>query len=146
MEFHSNQIETFCPHCKELQTCSIEKNPGEILCTHCQKVLLPNCTEDFIQNEVLNQCAACGCAHLFRQRDFNRILGVLILIVGVVFSFFTYGLSLLVVTVIDLLLYYKVKEVAVCYACSAVYRCFRGISKLEPFQLILHDHYRIVSD
>ncbi len=146
MESHSKQIETFCPHCKELQTVNEFNNLQELQCTHCKETVFSHCTDGFKTSETLNQCPACGCSHLFRQRDFNRRLGMAILMVGIVLSFFTYGISLLFVTVLDLLLYFKVKEVAVCYGCSAVFRGFQGIPKLEPFQLVLHDHYRLVSE
>lgn len=146
MEYHSKQIETFCPHCKELQTILGTENLSERRCTKCNEHVLSHGTDAFHASETLNQCPACGCTHLFRQRDFNRRLGMAILVVGIVLSFFTYGISLLFVTVLDLFLYFKVKEVAVCYGCSAVYRGYSGIPRLEPFQLVLHDHYRMVSE
>lgn len=142
----NKQIETFCPHCKELQTIVGTEDLKEKRCTKCNEHVLSHGTDAFHANETLNQCPACGCTHLYRQRDFNRRLGMAILMVGIVLSFFTYGISLLFVTGLDLFLYFKVKEVAVCYGCSAVYRGYLGIPKLEPFQLVLHDHYRMVSE
>ncbi len=139
----SKTIETFCPHCQELESASGEGDIQRIRCTKCSQSLFQNCTDDFLSHRTLNQCAACGCTHLFRQKDFNRRLGVAILVVGVVLAFFTYGISLLIVTVVDLIFYSRVKEVGVCYQCSAIYRGFPTAKDLEPFQLSLHDHYRI---
>lgn len=143
MASHSKHIETFCPHCKEMQSYSTFEKISPLECGYCHQKVFSYCTDLLIEKDILNQCPACGCAHLFRQKDFNRTLGVLILILGIGFSYLTYGISLLLVTVLDLFLYFRVKEVAVCYGCSAVFRGFKGIPKLEPFQLVLHDHYRL---
>jgi hypothetical protein len=42
--------------------------------------------------------------------------------IGAALSPFTYGVSLLICLAVDLLLYLLVKEVTLCYRCSAIYR------------------------
>lgn len=140
---YKNQIETFCPHCKELQQIVLGEGWEKADCSHCCKALFQNTTEALLKDQVLNQCPACGCTHLYRQKDFNRRIGMIILLAGIALSFFTYGISLLVVTFIDLLFYFKVKEVGVCYQCSAIFRGFKTTHRLPPFHLTLHDHYRL---
>ena len=51
------------------------------------------------------QCAVCSSTRLYRQRDFSRFLGLAVVVVGAVLVPFTYGLSLPVVFLIDLILY-----------------------------------------
>ena len=57
-----------------------------------------------------------------RQRDFPRKLGLGIVIAGVALSYHTRFISLLVATALDVLLYYVLPEVTVCYRCGAVFR------------------------
>ena len=72
------------------------------------------------------------------------MIGVFIIIVGVALSFFTYGISLVVTALIDLLIYRFVADVAICYECQAHFRGFE--MKLQGFNLSLNDHYRAIRD
>ena len=68
------------------------------------------------------RCAACGGEALYVQRDFNRKLGLGIVIVAAALMVQTRGISLLVAVLIDLLLYRLLPRITVCYACDAVHR------------------------
>jgi hypothetical protein len=88
-------------------------------------------------------CIACGHGDLYVQKDFNRQVGVAIVIVGIVFStyFFNhrqpfYAMASLVATaMIDLMIYSLVGVVTVCYSCHAVYRGFERNPEHEAFDL-----------
>ena len=84
-------------------------------------------------------CALCGCRHLYRQRDFNRALGCALVLVGAVLVPWTYGLSLLVLALVDLILYYRLPESVVCYGCDTVYRDARPAERQGEFDLLKHD-------
>jgi hypothetical protein len=94
--------------------------------------------EDFVRN-----CVGCGHDTLYVQKDFNRTLGVAIVVAGSLISlyFFSksrplYGmLALFVSAGIDFLIYSLVGEVTVCYACHAIYRGFRRNPNHGPFDL-----------
>lgn len=87
----------------------------------------------------VDRCPVCGCRHLYRQRDFNRGLGCLLVAVGAVLVPWTYGLSLVVLSLVDLALYYRLSEVVVCYRCDTVYRDARPSARQSPFELLKHD-------
>lgn len=65
---------------------------------------------------------------------------------GVALAYFTYGASLLVVTLIDWLLYRQVQEIGCCYTCGSVFRHSAKIRQLDPFSLGLHDYYKNLKD
>ncbi len=129
------EISTDCPLCKT----RVEINSNEA--RHCNEPLLPYATDRFLKEHYLNQCPACGAAHLYRQKDFNRNLGIGLVALGIALAWWTYGISLLIVTVVDWWLYRRVGEVGCCYQCSAQ---FRGaeVKHLGLFDLELHDYYR----
>lgn len=102
---------------------------------------MPFLTERMKNERVLEICAICGSSDLYRMKDFNRKLGLFILVLGIALSFFTYGVSLLLVTIIDWWLYKKVGELAVCYKCQALYRGY-ALDNIPAFNLVLFDHYR----
>ena len=91
----------------------------------------------------LQGCAACGCPELYRQRDFNQKLGLLLVAVGAILW---YALGsfwpMVAAAAIDLLLYFSLPEVAICYRCRAHHRGFEGIRSLPRFDLERHEHYR----
>lgn len=130
-----------CPSCAKRTTLLLSAD-NEPHCQGCGKPLLPYLTDDLRDEIFAPQCPVCGAAHLYRQKDFNRRLGVTLVVVGIALAYFTYGLSLLAVTLIDWFLFRRVKEVGCCYRCGLQLRKSPLVAKLEPFSLQLHDYYR----
>ncbi len=138
-------ISAKCPQCLKRGEVIFEGN-AVIPCPECHQNFLPHVTDDLMESGLLNQCPVCGCSDLYKQKDFNRKVGVGLIIVGVCLSFFTYGISLVVVTLLDWWLFRKVDEVGCCYLCRAVFRDGEVIRNLPHFDLVLHDHYRNVRE
>ncbi len=84
-------------------------------------------------------CPICACRHLYRQRDINRAWGCLLVLVGAVLVPWTYGLSLVVLALVDLALYHRLREAVVCYRCDTVYRDARPEPRQKEFDLLRHD-------
>jgi hypothetical protein len=84
-------------------------------------------------------CPLCGCRHLYRQRDFNRALGCGLVVLGAVLVPWTFGLSLIVCSLIDLWLYRRLRDAVVCYKCDTVYRDARPVRRQGEFDLLKHD-------
>ena len=99
--------------------------------------------ESLINEGLVRNCVSCGHDAFYIQKDFNRNLGLTIVVIGVLGSllFFSrnepvYGMvALVAMAAIDLLIYSLVGEVTVCYSCHAVYRGFRQNPEHEPFEL-----------
>ena len=90
----------------------------------------------------IEACAACGSNRLYSQKDFNRALGVVIVVIGAVLSPWTYGLSLVACMGIDYGLYYVVPEVTVCYACDAIHRGFEHNPAHRAHDPLLAERFR----
>lgn len=138
------EVSLLCPHCKKALTLELLPNTPFPLCVHCGKNPFPHPTESFKSSLTLDQCPTCGSPHMYQQKDFNRKLGVSLLVMGALLAYPTYGISMLVVTGIDFALYRLVKEVGCCYRCKSQ---FRGneIKGLPAFELGLNDYYRSTS-
>ena len=97
----------------------------------------------------IDACAVCGHDNLYIQKDFNRALGLVIVVIGVSLSiyFFAYErpfaamMSLVGMAAVDAFIYLLVGEVAVCYACHAIYRGFERNPQHAPFNLELLEKY-----
>ena len=83
------------------------------------------------------KCPACGGSHFYIQKDFNKIFGCGIIVIGIVFVPMTYGLSLAIVAFIDWLLYKQVPDSIVCYKCKGE---FFGIKPI-PTTILQFDHH-----
>lgn len=104
-------------------------------------VLCPQCGEEelsvFSGDWPFKRCPCCESHKFYRRKDFNQIIGCLIILVGAIFVPFTYGLSLIALSLLDYLLYRKVPELLICYKCGAE---FRGFGPL-PEDVAVFDHH-----
>ena len=107
-------------------------------CEHCGAETAVTAPPDAA---IISNCAACDHAELYFQKDFNRTTGVALVAVGAVFVPWTWGLSLLAVTVLDYIVWRVVKDVIVCYQCQAVHRGYPANPALKPFDLVVHDRH-----
>ena len=105
----------------------------------------PNCGDDrniadagWKENQV-STCPVCGCEHLYRQRDFHRGLGCLLVVIGAVLVPWTYGLSLIVLSLVDWWLYRRLGDSVVCYRCDTVFRDAVPTDRQGEVDLLKHD-------
>ncbi|HYC90640.1 MAG TPA: hypothetical protein VEO54_15595 [Thermoanaerobaculia bacterium] len=105
-------------------------------CEHCGAASPVTAPASFVE-----RCAACDHDELYFQKDFNRTTGVALVAVGAVFVPWTWGLSLLAVTILDYIVWRVVKDVIVCYRCQAVHRGYPPNPAIKPFDLVTHDRH-----
>jgi hypothetical protein len=107
---------------------------------------------DVVQDGSLRACPWCATEDLYVQKDFPQGLGLLIVVVGfavaTVFWFFempipTYSV-LLASALLDMVLYYRVPNVTICYRCLSQYRGAGSNpgNRFHPFDLAIGERYR----
>jgi len=102
-----------CPYCsKAFREALLPGKP--VLCSHCGK-------GDWLVPELeflLKLCFICGCEEFFRQKNFNKILGCSVILIGIILMPWTFGLSLPLLALVDWVVMSKwVKDMGVCYQC-----------------------------
>lgn len=131
-----------CRHCEQ----ELVAQPSEaerVRCTHCNAEVPLFMNDSIRSRSIVTTCVSCGHEDLYIQKDFNRQVGMAIVVLGIAASlyFFAKGQpiaamgALGLTAVIDFLVYFLVGEVTVCYACHAVYRGFSKNPVHEPFDL-----------
>lgn len=128
------KVEFGCPDCGR----AVETQPGStVRCRRCgAETALPAA-------EGLERCLACGCADLYRHRDFNQKLGLAIVILGVALWIWLGSFwPMVVAAAMDLLLFLSIPDVAICYRCRAHHRDSAGISAIAKFDLERNEKYR----
>jgi hypothetical protein len=100
----------------------------------------------------LQSCPWCLTTDLYLQKDFPQGLGLFIVVVGfaisTVFWYYEMPISAYMVLVVsmalDLVMYYKVPDVTICYRCLCQIRGVgaNGDGRLKPFDLSIGERYR----
>lgn len=126
-------VEFVCSNCEKDILADLNKNDETIQCPHCSHKVSVSLTNSMKKGGKVDRCPICGKIRFYVQKDFNPRLGLLIFAIGVIFSYHTYGLTLLIATVIDFILYKVLKTVTICYNCRAIYRGFEEDSTHRGF-------------
>lgn len=133
-------LSRFCDNCKKYGRIDLNNNML-VNCPHCSKEWAK--IEDVAN--ILERCPVCTCRQFYVDKDFNQILGFVIMGIGIVLVPFTYGLSLPVFALIDWIIYKKVPRLIACYRCGSEYRAFEIPPQLKPFMHhigLKYDKYR----
>jgi hypothetical protein len=129
-------VHYLCTQCEQRLARTADEPPRA--CEHCGAATAVTAPPE---NAIIDRCAACSHEELYFQKDFNRTTGIALVAVGAVFVPWTWGLSLLAVTVLDYIVWRVVKDVIVCYECQAVHRGYPANPRLKPFDLVVHDRH-----
>ena len=134
------RLRTQCRACGLPYSAELEPTTAELDCPNCGDVraVATDGWRDEPTPEV-ERCPLCGSKHLYRQRDFNRALGCLLVAVGAALVPWTYGLSLIVLSALDFWLYRRLRISVVCYRCDTVFRDARPLERQGEFDLLKHD-------
>lgn len=97
----------------------------------------------------MDVCAVCGHPDFYIQKDFNRNLGLGIVVGGSLVSVVFFGMrepvlalgALVAMALIDGAIWLWVADVTVCYSCHAIYRGFGKNPEHGPFSLELLERY-----
>lgn len=136
------ELRFHCPHCDLPMRISKWETLENFTCPECKNPVKTYVSEKNKQELVLDHCLICDCDKLFQQKAFNRNLGLAIVVVGVILSPWTVGLSLIVVAAVDLMLFYMLKPMAVCYSCDAEFRGFKNDSRFKAFNHLKAAHVK----
>jgi hypothetical protein len=139
-----------CPNCRAVGAiANIEATP-EAACAQCanRRTLRPGAFAD----DGLRSCTWCGSDDLYLQKDFPQGLGLAIVIVGFAIStvFWYYEMPipayivLLASALLDMVLYYHVPDVTICYRCHGQYRGkgAKPEGRFRAFDLAIGERYR----
>ena len=133
-----------CPSCQRPSQQGLEGSKL-LRCNHCdyQRPYPTEALDDAgVVRDPVEVCLACGHDRLFAQKDFNRRLGLVVVLIGGVLSPWTYGLSLVACLLLDYGLYRFVPEITVCYGCDAIHRGFEHNPRHKAHDPLLAERYR----
>ena len=124
------EIVAKCPQCDAGLPIRASSAPEEISCGGCGKEMPLTMSAALRADEAVDTCPVCGGGDFYSRKDFNPKIGVTIVAIGAsisaVFYWFKRDLIaysiLAVATLVDLVIYGRLKEVTVCYRCHSEFR------------------------
>lgn len=127
-------VQFICPRCEEMFACGPDTLCGSkpsFSCPHCQ-LGFHGRPAKFSIDAPVERCLVCGNEEFYVQKDFNRELGLMIVMGSAILVFLVMlvihhilGIvCLLAVAVIDWVVYRQLANVTVCYLCQSIYRGF----------------------
>ena len=148
-------IQVACPGCEEMSFTRLEE-PEETTaglawsCPHCHASPRDPGPRP-VPGEPVVKCWICGADELYIQKDFNRQLGLFIVLLsaGLIFLFMLItqdhrlGIGLLLgIAFLDWMVYRLIRNVTVCYLCQSLYRGFPQCPSHTGFYLGNEEKYK----
>jgi hypothetical protein len=139
-----------CPQCKAINRVRQAEACREFKCESCGDTR--NAHPGSVSPEGVCHCPFCGVDKLYIQKDFPQGLGLTIVIAGFAWAtYYWYMVQpiaayavLLGSALIDLILWKKVPDVAICYRCLCQMRGpdVKPLGRLSPFNLEIGETFR----
>ena len=138
------EINTFCPECGNGMFLAEMPKAGLIPCKRCGKGREATGDGELDSQGSVRKCGICDCTEFYQQKDFNTKLGlwmiILMAVLALVFNRWLIPI-LCAFAVLDLVLYFSLSNIVLCYSCRAIYRGFPIAKNVGGFDLKIHDRY-----
>lgn len=151
-------IHVGCPSCGQSFILPVARdNPADtkadtsarttVRCADCDIDLL---VDRLDPAQPVTHCAVCSNEEFYGQKDFNRVLGLwvvvlsgLIALLAMLWFDHRVGIAILFsVTLLDWFIYRFLRDVSVCYLCHTIYRAFPRNPQSKAFYLGSEEKYK----
>ena len=124
------EIVARCPKCDAGLPVHAADAPAAIKCGGCGRELSLGWSDAVRTGREVDRCPVCAGADFYIRKDFDPKIGLGVVIIGALISacFYWFGRDLIaysilgVATLIDLLIYGRLSDLAVCYRCHTEFR------------------------
>ena len=134
----SMTVHLTCPECGSGIHIYPSQGSKKATCDICQNEVDLSFNADH-EESILKDCPCCGRKDFYGQKDFNRKVGVVLFIIASILAIYTYGISLIVLWLFDMILFSKLGNIAICYNCQTIFRKVRNIKSIGPFNHEMND-------
>ncbi len=131
-----------CPKCKTAFRIDINKTSNNFSCIHCNKEFDKITIENIKNTKLVSICPICLSNDFWIDKNFPKKVGIFFVIITAILVPFTYGLSFVILFILDLTLWFLLGWRINCYRCEAVFVGFQKNSRYKKFDLKLADYYK----
>jgi hypothetical protein len=119
-----------CPQCDAGLPVSAAEAPSAITCGGCGRDIPLSVSESLRAGLGVDRCPVCHGADFYGRKDFDPKMGLTVVIIGIAISATFYWFKrdliaysiLAAATLIDLIIYGRLKDLTVCYRCHTEFR------------------------
>ena len=124
------QILAKCPQCDAGLSVDAANAPGAIKCGRCGRDIPLSVSQSLRADQGVDRCPVCDGADFYARKDFDPKVGLTVVIIGIAISaaFYWFKRDLIAysilggATLIDLIVYQRLKDLSVCYRCHTEFR------------------------
>lgn len=131
-------VQITCTSCGSGIEVHPDKNSHKVDCEICKNVMDVKFSQEH-ESGMLKECPVCTRQDFYKQKDFNRKIGVALFIIAAILSIWTYGLSLVALYLVDLFLFKKLALVAICYKCRTNFRSLVNMAEIREYDHEMND-------
>lgn len=131
-------VQITCTSCGSGIEVHPDHNAHKVACDICKHTMDVRFNSEHEQG-ILKECPVCTRQDFYKQKDFNRKIGVALFVIAAILSIWTYGLSLVALYLVDLFLFRKLALVAICYKCRTNFRNLTNMSEIRDFDHEMND-------
>ena len=147
-----SSLQFLCPRCDEMFLYHAEDIPtpgGVLSCPHCHLDFRGGGPAPKAGSPI-RRCWVCDNDEFYIQKDFNRDLGLMIvlssamivLLVMILIGHIEGIICLLGIAIVDWVVYHWLANCTVCYLCQSIYRGFPGSAEHQGFYLGNEEKYK----
>lgn len=119
-----------CPQCDAGLPVSAAEAPGAIKCGGCGRNIPLSISEFLRTGQGVDRCPVCSGTDFYGRKDFDPKMGLTVVVIGIAISAIFYWFKrdliaysiLAAATLIDLIIYGRLKDLTVCYRCHTEFR------------------------
>lgn len=132
------EVQITCTSCGSSIECLPNQHAHKAECDVCKHVVEVKFNQQHEEGN-LKDCPVCTRQDFYKQKDFNRKIGVILFVIAAILSIWTYGLSLVALYLVDLFLFKKLALVAICYKCRTNFRRVKNIEEIRDYDHEMND-------
>lgn len=132
------EVQITCNHCGSSIEVLPDHKASKVQCDVCQTTQDVRFTHEHEQG-LLKECPVCSRMDFYKQKDFNRKIGVALFVIAAILSIWTYGMSLVALYLVDLFLFRRLSLVAICYKCRTNFRKITNFPEIRDFDHEMND-------
>lgn len=131
-----------CPECKSGFLINVKQDNDNLSCKNCKMNFNKVVIDEMEKTKTVTECPICKFNDFWIDKKFPKKIGLALVIIAAILVPFTWGLSFIILFLLDIILWISLEWRMNCYKCGSEFIGFIKNEKTKPFDLKLYDYYK----